>query len=236
MCLKSWECRGERYSGLLCKILETPESSQNYDTILFQGSKQASLSWCWRPRNNLGTKRQSRVFQVYTSYFKEIPIIEDIFLLSNWAGFFVYLFIWLQRVFVSAHKISDLYWGTRDCQLRQAESQLWYVESSSLSRDGTQGLLHWECRVLDTGPPPGTSLLQRHFIIIPLSRSLLLLSSFTEMAAAPGKFLFYTSIQTLLSKLLNSLYYPAHMAALFLFLTFQGSRPGSFLCILFYPV
>ena len=79
---------------------------------------------------------------------------------------FVYLFIWLRRVLVSAHGIFVVACGV--FQLRHSGIfQLWHAGSLVAAREllaaacGIQfpdqgsnpGPLHWECRVLATGPP-----------------------------------------------------------------------------------
>ena len=53
------------------------------------------------------------------------------------------LFVWLCRVLVVTREIFSFgMW-----------SQLWHVGSSSLTRDRTRAPLHWDRRVLATGPP-----------------------------------------------------------------------------------
>ena len=59
--------------------------------------------------------------------------------------FYSFLFIWLCWVLVAAR-------GLFSCSMWDLFS-LWHVGSRSLARDWTPGPLHWELRVLATGPP-----------------------------------------------------------------------------------
>ena len=47
----------------------------------------------------------------------------------------------------------DTSYSMQDLQLGHANSSLWHAGSSSLTRDGNPAPLHWELRVLATGPP-----------------------------------------------------------------------------------
>ena len=76
--------------------------------------------------------------------------MQIIFILPSYFFFlkclFIYLF-WLHWVLVVACRLS--------CSM--------HVGCNSLTRDWTQGPLHWECRVLPTGPP-GRSLLHISYL------------------------------------------------------------------------
>ena len=76
---------------------------------------------------------------------------------------FIYLFIWLLQVLVAAHRIFDLpavAHGVFSCSVQTLSCAMW-------DRVPWPGIkpspLHWEGRLLATGPPSGKSLVQLHF-------------------------------------------------------------------------
>ena len=73
-------------------------------------------------------------------FYINIPLFY--FLEEKW-GFFFHLYIWLHCVLVVECWIFN-------CSMQNL--QLQHVRSSSLGRELNLGLLHWECRVLATGP------------------------------------------------------------------------------------
>ena len=79
--------------------------------------------------------------------------------------FLMFLFIWLLQVLVAARRIFELqsplqYIGSFSCGLQTLSCAMW-------DRVPWPGIkpspLHWEGRLLATGPPTGKSLVQLHF-------------------------------------------------------------------------
>ena len=83
---------------------------------------------------------QIRRIKPYMLFFVWLLSVSILFL------FFKHLFIWLHWSLVAALRIFNLHCGLQNLQL-------WYVESSSLTKDQTQDPLHWEHGTLATGPP-----------------------------------------------------------------------------------